>query len=129
MSLNLKEIFSHSLKLIINNFSTLAYLILGLLLLDLLGTWINLQHPSGEPNVLFIIVSVLVGSFISYCFIKAILRIENHQEASFNKLQIDLGEALRYLVISSLSGFLVIGGLILFIIPGVYFALKYFFVG
>ena len=124
-NLDLIEIFTKSFNLLKDNFSSIAYLILGLLLLSTLGIWFN----TDAPNPLYLLINVVISIFINYALVKTILRLVNHQAVEFKDLNLNISELLKYLAIDLLYGLLVIGGLILLIVPGIYFAIKYFFAG
>lgn len=127
MILNLQEIFSKSIKLIVNNFSTLAPFILLFALTSLLGIWYNTTYPPSNLRPIPILVDMLFFSIISYIFTKTALKLAEGKAASLKDLNLSISEGIRFFVVGTLYFLLVLGGFLLLIIPGIYFSLKYFF--
>ena len=75
-------------------------------------------------SLLFAIVGVVLGTG----FMRITLKIARGEQAMYGDLIPPLKLAWEYFVASLLSGLIIFGGLILLIIPGIYFMLRYMFV-
>lgn len=75
----------------------------------------------------YIIAVVLVSGAIQMGFLKFFLTAAREQTTKYEIIlsEVNLGKSWRFLVTSFLYALLVIVGTILFIIPGIYFAVKY----
>lgn len=88
-----------------------------------------LPNPGGNGVVLVVIAIILdlLSIFIGMGYIKSLLLIERGEKVEFREIFRHARYFWRYLIVSILYGLLVGLGLILLIVPGIYFALKYSF--
>ena len=84
--------------------------------------------PLGKENPVFaglLMFVVFVVTFIlSIGIIKVYLKVESGQEVEYREIAAHGNLFFKYLFGSILRGLITIGGLILFIIPGIYFAIR-----
>ncbi len=73
------------------------------------------------------IASVIFGIIVQIGLIKAILKVVDGQKPSFDDLFSESRYFLRYVGASLLYGLIVIGGLLLFIAPGIIWGIKFQF--
>ena len=106
---------------------TILYLIIGnaFSLLSIVAQS-NSSEPSGLSSSLDV-VSNLWAIFLAIGITRLYFALFDKDKEDFALLFSGLDIYLRYLGASILIGLIVVGGLILFIIPGIYFALKYQF--
>jgi len=110
---------------------------IGFLILVLLIIWVveaifsvpgSFAYRNGALYV-FNILSFLVGIFVSIAIIKVSLRYTYGQNADFTDLYTGYPYYLNMLGGSILYALIVIGGLILLIVPGIYWGIRYQFYG
>ena len=112
---------------------------IGFFVLFLLVIWIAeviFTAPSGSywgkyyvwSPVLFLL-DWIVGVFVGLAVIRVTLRFTRGETAEFEDLWMGYPKFLEYLVGSILYGLLVFAGLVLLIIPGIYWAVRYQFYG
>jgi uncharacterized membrane protein len=75
------------------------------------------------------LLSLVVGIFIAMAYIRVALRFTRGETAEFEDLWMSYPKFLEFLVGSILYGLLVLAGLVLLIIPGIYWAVRYQFFG
>ena len=80
-------------------------------------------------SLIFGIISFVVGTFINMAQIRIGLKFCDSQVADFPDMVSDYPRFLDFLVGSILYFLIVLGGLILLIIPGIYWAVRYHFFG
>jgi uncharacterized membrane protein len=78
---------------------------------------------------IFGIISFVIGMFVNMAQIKIGLRFSKGETADFEDLYNEYPRFWDFLLGSILYALIVIGGLILLIIPGIYWAIKYHFYG
>ena len=79
-------------------------------------------------KTIFEIVLFVATTFVGMGYLKTLLLIESGEKVEFGEIFKHAKYFWRYLLASLIYGFIVSLGVLLFIIPGIYFALKYFFV-
>ena len=79
-------------------------------------------------RVIFEVVLSLATAFIAMGYLKTLLLIESGKKVEFMEIFRHGRYFLRYFFASLFYGLIVGLGLVLFIIPGIYLAIKYFFV-
>ncbi len=77
----------------------------------------------------FGLIGLVISIFIGMAYIRISLRFVSGQKADFSDLWASYPLFFKYLVGSILYGLIVLGGLILLIIPGIIWAIKYQFFG
>jgi len=80
-------------------------------------------------GLIFGIISFVVGMFVNMAQIKVGLRFSKGETADFPDLFNEYPRFWDFLLGSILYGLIVLGGLILLIIPGIYWGIKYYFYG
>ena len=80
-------------------------------------------------GLIFGIISFVVGMFVNMAQIKVGVRFSKGETADFQDLFNEYPRFWDFLLGSILYGLIVLGGLILLIIPGMYWAIKYHFYG
>lgn len=75
------------------------------------------------------LIQLLINTFVGLGFISVALRLYEHHSATWNDFFRAADSYLKYLAGEILYIAIVVGGLILFIFPGVIWAIKYKFVG
>jgi uncharacterized membrane protein len=73
----------------------------------------------------FSIISMIIGVFVGMAYIKIALGFCDGKEADFSDLWTGYPLFFKYLIGSILYGLIVLGGLILLIVPGIIWAIKY----
>lgn len=88
-----------------------------------------LMEGMGESDASFVwsLVYMAIQLVISMGVIKAYLNIVRGQKVTTQTFTSAAPDALKYIAAQILLGLIVLGGLILFIVPGIYFAIKYMF--
>jgi len=116
---------------------------LGFLIPAVLIMWLAAAIPSGLSSfsyrmplvaaaiysLIFGIISFVIGMFVNMAQIKVGLRFSRGETADFPDLFNEYPRFWDFLLGSILYGLIVLGGLILLIIPGIYWAIKYHFYG
>lgn len=116
---------------------------LGFLIPAVLIMWLAAAIPSGLGGLtgyhsistaaifglIFGLISFVVGMFVNMAQIKIGLRFSKGETADFPDLYNEYPRFWDFLLGSILYALIVIGGLILLIIPGIYWAIKYHFYG
>lgn len=110
---------------------------LGLIILFLLILWVVQSIVTAPFNfsrnsaVLAVgnVLGFIVGIFVSLATIKFSLRLVREHQVDLTDLYTGYPRFLNMLLGSILYGLIVIGGLILLIVPGIYWGLKYQFFG
>src|SRR5438552_1918138 len=125
-----RNLFIESWELLSKNFSSLLPLFVTVVLLNFLTSWVGENYKSINTFVNLILNIILVIAEISlyYAVTKVALKLTDHQTVNLSNLGLITKEGLRYFLTSLAYFLLVVVGLILLIIPGIYFGLKYFFV-
>jgi uncharacterized membrane protein len=99
-------------------FSTLLVLALGAIVSGFQG------HG---PSLLFTLIGVIFSIIIRIGYTKIFLRMYDGEKPSFSDIFKEYGLFWKYLGVSILYGLTVLGGLILIIIPGIYWAVRFSF--
>lgn len=86
------------------------------------------RHNAGL-NIIFGIIGFVVGLFVGMAYIKIGLRFTAGEQADFHDLYSAYPHLWNYLVAVIIYALIVLGGLILCIIPGIYWGVKYQFFG
>ena len=116
---------------------------LGFLIPAVLIMWLAAAIPSGLSSfsyrmplvaaaiysLIFGIISFVIGMFVNMAQIKVGLRFSRGETADFPDLLNEYPRFWDFLLGSILYALIVIGGLILLIIPGIYWGIKYHFYG
>ena len=116
---------------------------LGFLIPAVLIMWLAAAIPSGLSSfsyrmplvaaaiysLIFGIISFVIGMFVNMAQIKVGLRFSRGETADFPDLLNEYPRFWDFLLGSILYGLIVLGGLILLIIPGIYWGIKYHFYG
>lgn len=116
---------------------------LGYFILAVLIMWVVVAIPSGLQSltpymptaasvifgIIFGLAAFVLGIFVNMAQIKIGLRLTKGEAADFDDLYNEYPHFLDFLVGSILYGLMVIVGLILLIIPGIYVAVKFHFFG
>lgn len=89
----------------------------------------RLQEDASGLAVLFNIIYWIAQTIISIGIIKIVLKFLADEKPEFVELFRFQGNFWRYVGSSILYGLIVIGGIILFIVPGIYWAIKFQFFG
>jgi hypothetical protein len=93
------------------------------------GLQAGLGRNSAGLNVIFGIIGFIVSFFVGMAYIKAGLRYTAGEQADFTDLYSAYPHLWNYFLGAILYGLIVLGGLILCIIPGIYWGVKYQFFG
>jgi hypothetical protein len=117
--------------------NNMAFLVLAVLIM-----WVAAAIPSGLGSIgyrsvstaaafglIFGVISFVVGMFVNMAQIKISLRFSKGETADFPDLINEYPRFWDFLLGSILYALIVLGGLILLIIPGIYWAIKYHFYG
>lgn len=80
-------------------------------------------------NVVFSVIGYIVGLFVGMAYIKISLRLSAGEQADFHDLYSAYPHLWNYFLGMILFTLIVIGGLILCVIPGIYWGVKYQFFG
>lgn len=116
---------------------------IGFFIPVILILWVAEAIPSGLSSLaysmsigvaavygfIFGIISFVIGMFVNMAQIKISLRFSKAETADFEDLYNEWPRFWDFLLGSILYALIVIGGLILLIIPGIYWAIKYHFYG
>jgi len=116
---------------------------IGFFIPVILILWLAAAIPSGLSSLsynmpigaavvygfIFGIISFVIGMFVNMAQIKIGLRFSKGDTADFEDLYNEYPRFWDFLLGSILYALIVIGGLILLIIPGIYWAIKYHFYG
>jgi len=89
-------------------------------------TW---AHRGTNLYMVTILVGLLLIIVISVCFIQIGLRFASGEKAGFADLRTALHNAWRYLLGFLIYYFIILGGFLLLIVPGIIWAVKYQFFG
>jgi len=92
-----------------------------------LQTWLG--RTNAGPSIIFGVIGFMVGIFVGMAYIKIGLRFTAGEVADFHDLYSAYPHLWNYLVGTILYALIVLGGLILCIIPGIYWGVKYQFFG
>jgi len=118
--------------------NNIAFFIIMIIIL-----WVAAAVPSGLGSMsyrmsvgaaaifglVFGIISFVVGMFVNMAQIKVGLRFSKGETADFPDLYNEYQRFWDFLLGSILYALIVLGGLILLIVPGIYWAIKYYFYG
>jgi len=74
------------------------------------------------------LLAAIVGAVIGVGAMRIVLKIATHQHTSYADIIPPLGLVWQYVVVTFFAALIIFLGLILLIIPGIYFALRYMFV-
>ncbi|MDB5266896.1 MAG: hypothetical protein JWN89_711 [Parcubacteria group bacterium] len=88
------------------------------------GFDVGMHHGGGMFSILLFVLAL----FLQIGFMKSLLKIEEGQEPRWKDLVDHADLLIRFFVANLLYGILVGVGLVLLVIPGVYFMVKYLFV-
>ncbi len=75
-----------------------------------------------------IVLFAIVGLALGAGFMRIALKIAKHESPTYADILPPLGMVWEYALASFLTGLIILGGLILLIIPAIYFAIRYMFV-
>ncbi len=87
-----------------------------------------LQEQESPMVIIPIVISMVIGSLIGIGWVRIGLKLLRGETAEYEDLLRGTDRLLSYFLGSLLVGLIVIAGLILLIVPGVYWALKYMYV-
>jgi len=115
---------------------------LGFLILAVLILWIvsaipgGLQSPfymsrgaAAVAGIIFSLLSIVVGIFVNMAQIRIGLRFCSGETANFEDLYNEYPKFVDMLIGMILYGLIILAGFILLIIPGIYWAIRYHYVG
>jgi len=115
---------------------------LGFLILAVLILWIvsaipgGLQSPfymsrgaAAVAGIIFSLLSIVVGVFVNMAQIRIGLRFCSGETADFEDLYNEYPKFVDMLIGMILYGLIILAGFILLIIPGIYWAIRYHYVG
>ena len=118
-----------------NAMKTHFWLFLGCLIVAVVvigiprGIGSALEGKAGGLSALFFILAGLIDMAISIGLIRIALKILDNEKPEFNDLFSFPKHFIDYLGASILSALIVLGGMILLLIPGIYWAIKFQFFG
>lgn len=109
-----------------------------LLLTVFIGVWVisailsgisgNLyESDASVAGVLVDILSYVVNAILGVGLLRILLDVTDHKKASWRSLYTEHGKAWRYILATILYGLMVVVGLILLVVPGIYLAVKFQF--
>jgi|SaaInlStandDraft_6_1057023.scaffolds.fasta_scaffold97123_2 uncharacterized membrane protein len=103
----------------------LATLVFVLILVGLVVVGAVLSEVHEALTVIFVLIAFIAALVMAPGFTRLFLNIIDHKEAKVGTLFSEAGRALPLLAVKLLYGLIVMGGLILFIVPGIYWALEF----
>jgi uncharacterized membrane protein len=107
---------------------TLVVMILPSLVQYILQMPFKSPDPNEMTPMMWIgtLASVLISIFLTIGLIRVYLQLTDGKPIQFSDLfNVKADEYVRYIIGSILYGLIVLGGLILLVIPGIYFGIKY----
>ena len=111
--------------------NNLAFFVLFLLIL-----WVAEGIPSGLQGIFYKysalviimgLVSFVIGIFVNMAVVRVGLRFTDGETAEYSDIYMSYPLFWKFLGGAILYGLIVLGGLILFIVPGIYWGIKYHF--
>jgi len=125
----IKEAIKFGWEKMKNNFWIMVAVLVIAWLTTALPTW--LQQAAGEKiptlSFLLVIISIVVQFLISIGLIKIALKLHDNQKPEISDLFLGYSLFLNYLIVSVLYALITIAGLILLIVPGIIWGIKYQF--
>lgn len=123
------EIVSESWQKMLKN---IGFFILVILIYGVLSGSMNFGNRETNYPILmggFGLIGLILSIIVNVGILKITLQIIDDKKASLDELFLNYKKAWRYFLAGLLVGLIVLLGLILLIVPGIYWALKYQFVG
>jgi uncharacterized membrane protein len=108
----------------------LGFFIALLIALFIIGAFQEILSKSAEkapllPNIIVTLVYWLINIFLGLGVTKLTLKLSNNEKAEFGDFFSALPFFFRYLGASILYGLIVLGGLLLLLVPGIIWAIKF----